>query len=51
MLQQRLRGNELLIEARVRVASACGGRARPIPKPLRMAMKAEQDRADTAREA
>jgi len=51
MLQQRLRGNELLIEARVRVASVCGGRARPIPKPLRMAMKAEQDRAGTAREA
>jgi acyl-CoA thioester hydrolase len=45
-LQQRiLRGDELLIEAHVRVAFVCGGRARPIPKPLRIAMKAEQDRA------
>src|SRR5262245_26325461 len=31
----------------VRVAFACGGRARPIPKPLRIAMKAKQDRAGT----
>ena len=46
-LQQRiLRGDELLIEAHVRVAFVCGGRARPIPKPLRIAMKSEQDRAD-----
>jgi acyl-CoA thioester hydrolase len=46
MLYQRiLRGAELLIEAHVRVAFICDGRARPIPKPLRMAMKAEQDRA------
>jgi acyl-CoA thioester hydrolase len=45
MLHQRiLRGDELLIEAHVRVAFVCGGRARPIPKPLRIAMKAEQDR-------
>ena len=45
-LQQRiLRGEELLIEAQVRVAFVCGGRARPIPKPLRIAMKAEHDRA------
>jgi acyl-CoA thioester hydrolase len=29
----------------VRVAFVCDGRARPIPKPLRIAMKAEQDRA------
>ena len=35
-LQQRsLRGEELLVEAHVRVAFVCGGRARPIPKPLR----------------
>ena len=41
-LQQRiLRGDELLIEAHVRVAFVCGGRARPIPKPLRIAMKAK----------
>src|SRR5262249_4261168 len=44
-LQQRiLRGDELLIEAHVRVAFVCGGRARPIPNPMRTAMKAEQDR-------
>jgi acyl-CoA thioester hydrolase len=40
-----LRADELLIEAHVRVAFVCEGRARPIPKPLRVAMKAEQDRA------
>jgi acyl-CoA thioester hydrolase len=44
-LQQRiLRGDELLIDAHVRVAFVCAGRAQPIPKPLRTAMKAEQDR-------
>jgi acyl-CoA thioester hydrolase len=41
-VQQRvLRGDELLVEARVRVAFVSGGRARPIPKPLRVAMKAD----------
>jgi acyl-CoA thioester hydrolase len=46
MLHQRiLRGDDLLIEAHVRVAFICDGRARPIPKPLRLAMKVEQDRA------
>ena len=41
-LQQRVtRGDELLVEARVRVAFVSGGRARPIPKPLRVAMKAD----------
>jgi acyl-CoA thioester hydrolase len=46
LLHQRiLRGEELLIDAHVRVAFVCEGRARPIPKPLRIAMKAEQDRA------
>jgi acyl-CoA thioester hydrolase len=40
MLHQRImRGEELLVEARVRVAFICGGKARPIPKPLRIAMK------------
>jgi acyl-CoA thioester hydrolase len=29
----------------VRVAFISGGRARPIPKPLRVAMKADQDAA------
>ena len=45
-LEQRiLRADELLIEAQVRVAFVCSGRARPIPQPLRMAMQAERDRA------
>jgi acyl-CoA thioester hydrolase len=38
--QQIVRGDERLVEARVRVAFVSGGRARPIPKPLRVAMKA-----------
>lgn len=38
-----MRGDELLAEAHVRVAFISGGRARPIPKPLRIAMKADQD--------
>ena len=38
------RGDDLLLEARVRVAFVSGGRARPIPKPLRIAMKADQER-------
>jgi acyl-CoA thioester hydrolase len=45
-LHQRIvRGEELLIEASVRVAFVSGGRARPIPKPLRIAMKADLDAA------
>src|SRR3954464_11770802 len=44
LLQQCFRGEELLCEAHVRVAFISGGRARPIPKPLRIAMKADQDR-------
>ena len=40
--QQVFRGDELLVEAKVRVAFVSGGRARPIPKPLRFAMKADQ---------
>ena len=43
-LRQRvLRGNELLVEAHVRVAFISAGRARPIPKPLRIAMQADQE--------
>jgi acyl-CoA thioester hydrolase len=42
--QQILRADELLVEAHVRVAFVCGGRARPIPKALRTAMRADQDR-------
>ena len=43
LLQQCRRGDELLCEAHVRVAFISRGRARPIPKPLRIAMKADQD--------
>jgi acyl-CoA thioester hydrolase len=44
VLQRVMRGDELLVEAHVRVAFVSGGRARPIPKPLRIAMKADYDR-------
>ena len=48
MMRQRvMRGDELLVEAHVRVAFISGGRARPIPKPLRIAMKADQDAAQS----
>ena len=43
--QRVMRGDELLVEAQVRVAFIAGGRARPIPKPLGIAMKADQDAA------
>ncbi len=42
LLQKVSRGDDLLVEAHVRVAFVSGGRARPIPKPLRIAMQAEQ---------
>jgi len=42
--QQCRRGDEVLCEASVRVAFISQGRARPIPKPLRIAMKADQER-------
>ena len=41
--QKVLRGDELLCSASVRVAFISEGRARPIPKPLRTAMKADLD--------
>ena len=41
--QRIMRSDELLVEARVRVAFISGGRARPIPKSLRIAMKADQE--------
>jgi len=45
-LQQRVvRGDDVLIDAQVRVAFVSGGRARPIPKPLRIALKADQEAA------
>jgi acyl-CoA thioester hydrolase len=37
------RGEETLVEATVQVAFVSGGRARPIPKPLRLAMKADHE--------
>jgi acyl-CoA thioester hydrolase len=40
--QEVRRGGLLLLEAKVKVAFVSGGQARPIPKPLRIAMKADQ---------
>jgi acyl-CoA thioester hydrolase len=37
------RGDEVVVEAHVRVAFVSEGRARPIPKPLRIAMRADLD--------
>ena len=46
VLHQRVnRGEDMLVEATVQVAFVSGGRARPIPKPLREALKANQDSA------
>jgi acyl-CoA thioester hydrolase len=45
LTQRVMRGEEVLLEARVKVACVAGGRARPIPKALRLAMRADQDRA------
>jgi len=43
-LRQRIaRGEELIVDAHVRVAFVAGGRARPIPRPLRTAMKTDRD--------
>jgi acyl-CoA thioester hydrolase len=39
--QQVARAGEILIDAQVRVAFVSGGRARPIPKPLRLALQAD----------
>ena len=36
------RGDDVLLDAQVRVAFVSGGRARPIPKALRLAMRADQ---------
>jgi acyl-CoA thioester hydrolase len=44
LLQQCRRGEDLLCEARVRIAFISGSRARPIPEPLRMAMAADRAR-------
>jgi acyl-CoA thioester hydrolase len=45
--QRVMRGDEMLVEAHVRVAFVSNGRARPIPKPLRIAMRADQDAAQS----
>jgi acyl-CoA thioester hydrolase len=42
LLQEVRRGDVVLLEAKVKVAFISGGRARPIPKALRLAMKADQ---------
>ena len=41
LLQKVVRQDDVLVEAHVRVAFVSGGRARPIPKPLRIAMQAD----------
>jgi acyl-CoA thioester hydrolase len=41
--QSVMRGDETLVTADVRFAFVSGGRAKPIPKPLRIAMKADQE--------
>lgn len=43
LFQQVRRNDDLIVEARVQVAFVSGGRARPIPKPLRVAMQADRD--------
>jgi acyl-CoA thioester hydrolase len=45
--QKVMRGEGPLVEAHVQVAFVSSGRARPIPKPLRVAMRADQ-RAHTS---
>ncbi len=46
--QQVMRGAELLVEAHVQVAFISAGRARPIPRPLRIAMQADQEAGGAA---
>ena len=51
MLRQRVtRDGVVLVEARVRVAFVSAGRARPIPLPLRAAMRADRERAADTKE-
>jgi acyl-CoA thioester hydrolase len=47
--QQVTRAGETLVDAQVRVAFVSAGRARPIPKPLRLAMQADHAAAHDAR--
>src|SRR3972149_3626654 len=49
MLRQQVkRGEDLIVEPHVQVAFVSGGRARPIPKPLRIAMQADQETGGVA---
>jgi acyl-CoA thioester hydrolase len=41
LTQTVMRGEDVLLDAAVRVAFVCGGRAKPIPRPLRDAMRAD----------
>jgi acyl-CoA thioester hydrolase len=41
--QQVMRDEELLVDAKVRVAFVSGGKAKPIPKALRIAMHAHRE--------
>jgi acyl-CoA thioester hydrolase len=45
LLQRVTRGKDTLVEAMVQVAFVSGGRAKPIPKALRVAMQADRDEA------
>ena len=45
VMQRVTRAGEVLVEAHVRVAFVTGGRARPIPKPLRLGMQTDRERA------
>jgi acyl-CoA thioester hydrolase len=50
MLHQRIvRAGEVLIDAQVKVAFVSAGRAQRIPKPLRLAMRTDQEAAAPAR--
>jgi acyl-CoA thioester hydrolase len=46
--QKVTREEELLVEARVRVAFVSAGRARPMPRPLREALHADRARSATS---
>jgi acyl-CoA thioester hydrolase len=46
--QKVMRGGDLIVEAHVQVAFVSGGRAKPIPKPLRIAMQADQEAGGAA---
>ena len=43
--QQVIRAGEILIDAQVKIAFVSAGRARPIPKPLRLAIRADHEAA------